>query len=83
MGAEVTILDIDAAHQVPSQSDRGCAPKQSRQSAKGQGLGNEMDWKILVKERKKHHSPPPNQINFDKENLLQHIKNMNDWEKVS
>ena len=57
MGAEVTILDIDTAHRVPSRSDRGSAPKQSRQSAKGQGSKNERGWKILVKERKNviHH----------------------------
>ena len=41
MGAEVTILDIDTAHQVPSRSDRASAPKQSRQSAKGKGSENE------------------------------------------
>ena len=41
MGAEVTILDIDTAHRVPSRSDRASAPKQSRQSAKGKGLENE------------------------------------------
>ena len=52
MGAEVTILDTDTAHRVPSRSDRASAPKQSRQSAKGQGSENERGWKILVKERK-------------------------------
>lgn len=52
MGAEVTILDIDTAHRVPSQSHRGSASEQSRESGKGQGSENERGWESLVKERK-------------------------------
>ena len=37
----------------------------------------------LGERKKKRHSPPPNQVNFDKENLLQEVKNMKDDEKVS
>ena len=37
----------------------------------------------LGERKKKRHSPPPNQVNFDNENLLQEVKNMKDDEKVS
>ena len=33
--------------------------------------------------KRKRHFPPPNQVNFDKENLLQEVTNMKDGEKVS
>ena len=37
----------------------------------------------LGERKRKRHSPPPNQVNFDKENLLQEVTNMKDGEKVS
>ena len=47
MGAEVTILDIDTAHRVPSRSDRASAPKQSRHQPRIKGRkmkGAERSW---------------------------------------
>ena len=36
----------------------------------------------LGQRKRKRHSPQPNQIEFDKENLLKEVKNMKDNEKV-
>ena len=36
----------------------------------------------LGERTKKRHSPPPNQVDFDKENLLKEVTNMKDGEKV-
>lgn len=33
--------------------------------------------------KKKRHSPPPNQVDFDKENVLKEVTNMKDGDKVS
>lgn len=38
--------------------------------------------KDLGQRKRKRHSPQPNQIEFDKENLLKEVKNMKDNEKV-
>ena len=32
--------------------------------------------------KKKRHSPPPHQVNFDKENLLKEVTNMKEGDKV-
>ena len=32
--------------------------------------------------KKKRHSPPPHQVNFDKENLLKEVANMKEGDKV-
>ena len=46
-------------------------------------VGKRKRLEDLGERKKKRHSPPPNQVNFDKENLLQEVKNMKDDEKVS
>ena len=46
-------------------------------------VGKRKRLEDLGERKKKRHSPPSNQVNFDKENLLQEVKNMKDDEKVS
>ena len=46
-------------------------------------VGKRKRLEDLGERKKKRHSPPPNQVNVDKENLLQEVKNMKDDEKVS
>ena len=46
-------------------------------------VGKRKRLEDLGERKKKRHSPPPNQVNFDKENLLQEVKNMKDDKKVS
>ena len=46
-------------------------------------VGKRKRLEDLGERKKKRRSPPPNQVNFDKENLLQEVKNMKDDEKVS
>ena len=46
-------------------------------------VGKRKRLEDLGERKKQRHSPPPNQVNFDKENLLQEVKNMKDDEKVS
>ena len=46
-------------------------------------VGKRKKQEDLGERKKKRHSPPPNNVNFDKENLLQEVTNMKDGEKVS
>lgn len=56
-----------------------------------QYFGSPRDAEAMVQKRKsledlgrkrKRHSPPPDQVNFDKENLLKEVTSMNDRDKV-
>jgi len=49
----------------------------------GVGVGKRKKQDDLGERKKNRHSPPPNHVNFDKENLLQEVTNMKDGEKVS